>query len=70
MNRDQSSREDALKRIDAQMPLSIKISKSDITVDNCGTANDLHEKAINIVIPQIVTMLGKKREEKYREMKD
>ena len=57
MERDKSSRDDAQKRIDAQMPLSVKVRKADITVDNGGTVRELEDKALNELLPAIFEML-------------
>ncbi|KAK2649418.1 hypothetical protein Ddye_016907 [Dipteronia dyeriana] len=44
MERDRTSEEDAKTRINAQMPLDIKITKADIVIDNNGSLDDLNEQ--------------------------
>ncbi|XP_065876581.1 dephospho-CoA kinase [Euphorbia lathyris] len=44
MARDQTIEEDAMNRINAQMPLDLKRSKADIVIDNTGSLEDLEEK--------------------------
>ena len=57
MDRDKSSKEEALKRINAQMPLAEKVRKADIVVDNDGSVKELEEHAMNEVMPRIFELL-------------
>jgi len=41
MNRDSSSREDALARLGSQLPISEKVIYADIVIDNSGTKSEL-----------------------------
>lgn len=48
MKRNNLSREEALKRIKAQMPLEEKIARADVVIDNSGEVKELKEKVINL----------------------
>ena len=41
MNRDSSSKEDALARLGSQLPISEKVIYADIVIDNSGTISEL-----------------------------
>ena len=41
MNRDKSSKEDALARLGSQLPISEKVIYADIVIDNSGTTSEL-----------------------------
>jgi dephospho-CoA kinase len=41
MNRDNSSREDALARLGSQLPISEKVVYADVVIDNSGTQSEL-----------------------------
>ena len=43
MNRDSSSREDALARLGSQLPISEKVIYADIVVDNSGSRIELED---------------------------
>ncbi|MGM0445925.1 MAG: dephospho-CoA kinase [Bacillota bacterium] len=47
--RDGLDKDDALKRIKAQMPLEEKINKADIIIDNTGTKEELKEKVKRLI---------------------
>ena len=47
--RDDLDKEDALKRINAQMPLEEKIKKADIVIDNSGSKEELKHKIENLI---------------------
>ncbi|CAL1705496.1 unnamed protein product [Somion occarium] len=51
MTRDRSSREDALSRLNAQMPIAEKLEYADLVIDNSGSIQELE--------PQIDTLLQK-----------
>ncbi len=55
--RDQSSREDALARIRAQMPLADKARLADHVIDNSGTLEQLHART-DAVLEAICTTVG------------
>ena len=57
MDRDKSSRDDAQKRINAQMPLTEKVRKADIVIDNSGSVTELEVQAMDEVMPMIFEML-------------
>lgn len=46
MKRDQSSKEEALSRINAQMPLAEKVAKADTVIDNSGTLEETNQQVI------------------------
>ncbi|MEB1807755.1 MAG: dephospho-CoA kinase [Bacillaceae bacterium] len=50
MGRDQSSREEALSRIQSQMPLKDKIKLADEVINNNGTIEDTEEQLTQILI--------------------
>jgi dephospho-CoA kinase len=39
-----------MRKVNAQMPISIKVKNSDITVENGGSLDDLHRNVIDRVI--------------------
>ncbi|XP_074316411.1 dephospho-CoA kinase-like [Silene latifolia] len=47
--RDRITEEEALNKINAQMPLDSKRSKADIVIDNTGSPDDLNEQFQNVV---------------------
>lgn len=49
MDRDKSTKEEALSRINAQIPISEKIEKSDEVIDNNGTIEQSYDQLINIL---------------------
>ena len=48
MSRDSLSEEEALKRVNAQMPLTEKVRKADIVVDNSKDREVLRQHACNL----------------------
>ncbi|WCJ38839.1 dephospho-CoA kinase family [Euphorbia peplus] len=50
MARDQTVQEEAMNRINAQMPLDSKRSKADIVIDNTGSLEDLKEKFQEVLL--------------------
>lgn len=57
MERNKLSKEDATNKINSQMPMSVKVAKSDILVENSGSKNDLDKKMIHEMIPLILREL-------------
>lgn len=53
MERNQLTEEESMLKINSQMPINIKVKKSDIAVENGGTLKDLNSKIVNKVIPQV-----------------
>ena len=52
MERDHLTREDAQKRIDAQMPIEIKQKKSDVTIDSSGSIEATQKQVIEWLVKQ------------------
>lgn len=52
MERDHLTREDAQKRIDAQMPIEIKQKKADVTIDSSGSIEATQKQVIEWLIKQ------------------
>ncbi|KAI7983530.1 Dephospho-CoA kinase [Camellia lanceoleosa] len=50
MSRDRTSVEDARNRIQAQMPLDVKITQADIVIDNTGSLEELNERFQKVVV--------------------
>lgn len=50
MARDRTSVEDARNRIQAQMPLDVKITQADIVIDNTGSLEELNERFQKVVV--------------------
>ncbi|PPQ71830.1 hypothetical protein CVT24_006955 [Panaeolus cyanescens] len=57
MLRDSSSREDALARLNAQIPITDKVQYADIVVDNSGTKQELEEN-IELLIRKLEREAG------------
>lgn len=49
MNRDSSSKEDALARLDSQLPISEKVVYADIIVDNSGPKSELENHVKGLI---------------------
>jgi dephospho-CoA kinase len=49
MERDNSSREDALARLKSQLPIADKVDYADVVVDNSGSLHDLEDQVDNMV---------------------
>jgi dephospho-CoA kinase len=49
MQRDGSSEEDALSRLNSQMPIASKVSYADIVIDNSGTRSELEAHVQNVI---------------------
>ena len=58
MERNQIEEEEAMKKISSQMPINIKVKKSDVVVENSGTLKELNKQVINKIIPMIYQKLG------------
>ena len=52
------SEAEAMRKISSQMPLSIKLKKADIQVDNSGTIAELDKRVVGQIIPAIYQRLG------------
>lgn len=52
MERDHLTREDAQKRIDAQMPIEIKQKKADVTIDSSGSIEVTQKQVIEWLVKQ------------------
>lgn len=52
MERDHLTREDAQKRIDAQMPIGIKQKKADVTIDSSGSIEATQKQVIEWLVKQ------------------
>jgi dephospho-CoA kinase len=57
MNRDSSSREDALGRLGSQLPISEKVIYADIVIDNSGSKSEL-ENHVKGLIKRLETEAG------------
>lgn len=53
MDRNSLTEDEAMQKINAQMPINVKVKKSDITVENGNTIKDLNNLVIRKVIPQV-----------------
>jgi dephospho-CoA kinase len=49
MNRDSSSREDALARLGSQLPISEKVTYADIVIDNSGSKLELEDDVKGLI---------------------
>ena len=49
MNRDSSSREDALARLGSQLPISEKVIYADIVIDNSGSKFELEDHVKGLI---------------------
>ncbi|KAF8808188.1 CoaE-domain-containing protein [Phlegmacium glaucopus] len=49
MNRDNSSREDALARLGSQLPISGKVTYADIVIDNSGSKHELEDQIKGLI---------------------
>lgn len=60
MKRNNFSRIEAIQRIDSQMPLSQKVKKADIVIDNNGTLLQLRNEVVSLVtnLQQIIRRRG------------
>lgn len=52
MERNHLTREDAQKRIDAQMPIEIKQKKADVTIDSSGSIEATQKQVIEWLVKQ------------------
>jgi dephospho-CoA kinase len=51
MERNTLTEEEAMRKINAQMPISVKVKKADIVIENGGTLEELEKKVAAKVIP-------------------
>ncbi|CDW86686.1 dephospho-kinase domain-containing [Stylonychia lemnae] len=58
MTRNNLTEDDAMRKVNAQMPISIKVKQSDIIVENGGSLDDLHKFVEDRVIKLIYQKLG------------
>ena len=49
MDRDSSSREDALARLRSQLPISEKVTYADIVIDNSGSKSELEDRVKGLI---------------------
>ena len=49
MNRDSSTREDALARLGSQLPISEKVTYADIVLDNSGSRSELEDHVQGLI---------------------
>ena len=56
--RNQISEEEALRKISSQMPIGVKVSRADISIENNGSLKDLDKTVTQKVIPAIYQKLG------------
>ena len=54
MNRNGFTEQEAKDRMNAQMPLAMKVGKSDEVIDNSGTKEDLKNHLERIFIPRLM----------------
>lgn len=57
MKRDNSSREDASARLNAQLPITEKVQYADIVIDNSGTPQEL-ERQVDLFVQRIMEDAG------------
>ncbi|KAI0807806.1 CoaE-domain-containing protein [Fomes fomentarius] len=57
MKRDNSSREDASARLNAQLPITEKVQYADIVIDNSGTPQEL-ERQVDLFVQRILKDAG------------
>ena len=58
--------EQALDRIRCQMPLSEKVERADVVVNNSGNFDDLRQEFVNNSLKQIVACLKSEREQEQQ----
>ena len=51
MERNQLSEEDAMRKISSQMPITVKVRRADIAIDNSGTPKQLRKLVLDTAIP-------------------
>ena len=51
------SKDEAMSKIKAQMPMNVRKAKADIVVDNSGTRYDLERKLVKDTVPNILREL-------------
>ena len=47
-----------MRKISSQMPITVKVRKADIAIDNSGTEKQLRKQVLDTVIPKIYQKLG------------
>lgn len=57
MKRDNSSREDASSRLNAQLPIAEKVQYADVVLDNSGSLQDL-ERQVDQLVQRLVKEAG------------
>ncbi|KAI0672828.1 dephospho-CoA kinase-domain-containing protein [Trametes maxima] len=57
MKRDNSSREDATSRLNAQLPITEKVEYADVVVDNSGSLQDL-EQQVDLLVQRLQNEAG------------
>ena len=58
MERDRLAEEDAMRKVSSQMPITVKVRKADIAIDNSGSQKQLRKQVMDTVIPRIYQKLG------------
>ena len=51
MERNTLTENEAMKKINSQMPINLKVKKADIVVENGGSLKDLETQVLGKVIP-------------------
>lgn len=57
MKRDESSREDAISRLNSQLPIGEKIKYADIVIENSGSLQELEDQ-VNAFIAKVEKEVG------------
>jgi dephospho-CoA kinase len=58
MERNSLAEEDAMRKISTQMPITVKVRRADIAIDNTGSPKQLRKQVMDTVIPKIYQKLG------------
>ena len=58
MERVRLAEEDAMRKVSSQMPITVKVRKADIAIDNSGSQKQLRKQVMDTVIPRIYQKLG------------
>jgi dephospho-CoA kinase len=58
MERNSLAEEDAMRKISSQMPITVKVRRADIAIDNTGSPKQLRKQVMDTVIPKIYQKLG------------
>jgi dephospho-CoA kinase len=51
MDRNTLTEDEAMKKINSQMPINVKVKKADIVVENGGSLKDLEKQVVDKVVP-------------------